>query len=174
MKGHAKFLQKIRESVMSQLKECHADGTVDAWRHTVSDLIPIFLQLLIIDKLESINNTLMIAITTDDEEEEVTPPLKPRNLESPRDTQFAGFGFAVIKEMLALRGAGWIDFNADDEEAIEEYGLIIARRAYNLVEEYRATLQQIMATVECASIDLTTGKELPWHVRARQLLDGTR
>jgi hypothetical protein len=48
-----------------------------------------------------------------------------------QDRQFAGFGRAVVEQMLALRN-GWIDFNEDDQEQREEYSAIIAHSAYSL------------------------------------------
>jgi hypothetical protein len=47
------------------------------------------------------------------------------------NTQFAGFGHAVIARMLSLRG-GWIDFNEWDTEEIEEYSAIVAQAGYDL------------------------------------------
>lgn len=55
-----------------------------------------------------------------------------------REEQFKGFGHAVIKRLLVLRD-GWIDFNEDDEEAIDEYGSAVAQAAYDLVCHRTAT-----------------------------------
>lgn len=56
---------------------------------------------------------------------------------SPRDTQFLGFAKALLAEMLEQRAngyiCGYIDFAEDDTDEIEEYGLVIARRAYDLM-----------------------------------------
>ena len=49
---------------------------------------------------------------------------------NPRDTQFTGFADLLLKEMLNQREGRWIDFNEDDKE----YAVIVAQRAYDLVE----------------------------------------
>lgn len=51
-----------------------------------------------------------------------------------RDTQFAGFTKALLKEMLEQTQWEGMDFNSDDTEEVEKYSLIIARRAYDLVD----------------------------------------
>lgn len=52
---------------------------------------------------------------------------------NPRDTQFTGFAKLLLQEMLAQTQWDGMDFNADDTEDVENYSLIIARRAYDLV-----------------------------------------
>lgn len=52
----------------------------------------------------------------------------------------------------------------DDEDAD-----IILSDAISELLDMRTLLCDIMATVECASLD-SQGNELPWHIRARALL----
>jgi hypothetical protein len=66
---------------------------------------------------------------------------------SKRDEQFAGFGRALIMRMLDQRGSGYIDFNVDNPEAIDEYSAIVARAAYDLVEHTLGFVPQLMNVV---------------------------
>ncbi len=70
---------------------------------------------------------------------------------NPRDTQFHDFAGLLLEEMLEQRKGDWINFNADDTEAFDEYSAIIARRAYDLVEHAISTMNPI--AFQCSKDD---------------------
>lgn len=71
---------------------------------------------------------------------------------SNRDTQFKGFAKALLREMLAQRQWDGIDFNSDDTDEIEEYSLVIARRAYDLVAHTLSMQPMINSMPEIQSL----------------------
>jgi hypothetical protein len=52
-------LDKIKQYVIARV-EHSVLTTDDAWQHEVSGLLPLYLQLLILDRLESIDDTLIL------------------------------------------------------------------------------------------------------------------
>lgn len=95
-----------------------------------------------------------------------------------RDTHFNSFAFELIKEMLAQRQGDWIDFNADDTEAIEEYSTIIAQRAYDLVvhalKEMNPTPYTYFDTpeeiIKNGVPDMLVLPDMPDHTNRKQIL----
>lgn len=71
-----------------------------------------------------------------------------------RDTHFAGFAQVLLQEM--FEGRSYIDFSKFDEDVCEQYQLLFARRAYDLVHHAMWNIASI--DLERLSMDECTHK----------------